>query len=156
MPRFRIIALDTGVADYVRSNHKAPRYGHPAYTAVATGHGPCRHCLRTFRAGQEERTLFTFDPFDGLEPVPLPGPVFIHAGHCPHYPEEAGYPEELRPYAVVLIAYARSQQVLAQVHAEPGTQQAAIEQLLDRPEADYIHVRDRKAGCYDFRVERLV
>ena len=28
------------------------------------------------------------------------------------------------------------------------------EELFMRPEVEYIHVRDMKAGCYDFRVER--
>src|SRR5439155_983517 len=84
---------------------------------VATGHGPCRLCLRTFRVGQEERILFTFDPFDGLEEVPLPGPIFIHAESCSRYPEEGGYPAELRPYPAVIVAYSKGQRVLAQIIA---------------------------------------
>ena len=153
--RFRVVALRDEVAQYVRSAKKGPRYGHPVYTTVAIGHGPCRQCLKTFRVGLEERTLFTLDPFDGLEEVPLPGPVFIHAETCSRYPEDGGYPEQLRPFPAVLVAYSKSQEVLAQVHAGEGMQETAIEQLLDRPDVDYIHVRDREAGCYDFRVERM-
>jgi hypothetical protein len=110
--------------------------------------------LRTFQVGQEQRTLFTFDPFGGSEEVPLPGPVFIHAMGCPRYAEEGGYPEELRKYPAVLVAYGKGQEVVAQVHAGAGTQECAIQRLLERPEIRYIHVRDREAGCYDFRVER--
>ena len=152
---FRVIALSNDIAQYVRSARKAPRYEHPAYTSVATGHGPCRLCLRTFRVGQEERILFTFDPFDGLEEVPLPGPIFIHAESCSRYPEEGGYPAELRPYPAVIVAYSKGQRVLAQINADAGTQPWAIEQLLDRDDVDYIIVRDREAGCYDFRVVRF-
>jgi hypothetical protein len=154
MAQFRVIAISTQTADYVRSTNKAPRYNHPAYTAVATGHGPCRHCLGTFAVGRDKRILFTLDPFDGLEPVPLPGPVFIHAANCERYPEDAGYPEALRSFPAVLMAYANGQQLLAQIHVADGAQEGAIVQLFDRPDVDYIHVRDREAGCYDFRVER--
>jgi hypothetical protein len=151
----RVVALSDEVGQYVRSTKKAPRYEHPAYTSVATGHGPCRLCLKTFHVGQEDRILFTFDPFDGLEEIPLPGPVFIHAENCSRYPEDGGYPEQLRPYPAVLTAYSKGQRVLAQINAGEGTQQTAVEQLLDRDDVDYIMVRDREAGCYDFRVERL-
>ncbi|MBV9737341.1 MAG: DUF1203 domain-containing protein, partial [Candidatus Eremiobacteraeota bacterium] len=66
----------------MRSLQTAPIYGHPAHIEVATGYGPCRHCLRTFNVGREQRILFTYDPFQGIEDVPLPGPVFIHAVPC--------------------------------------------------------------------------
>ena len=152
---FRVIALKEDVTQYVRKEKKAPHYEHPAYTALATGHGPCRSCLKTFRVGQEDRILFTLDPFAGLEEVPLPGPVFIHAESCCRYREEGGYPDALRAYPALLVAYAKGQRVLTQVHAAEGTQVSAIERLLDRDDVDYIIVRDREAGCYDFRVERL-
>jgi hypothetical protein len=29
-----------------------------------------------------------------------------------------------------------------------------IAELLSRPDVDYIEVRDRNAGCFDFRIER--
>jgi hypothetical protein len=152
---FRVIALKDDVAQYVRREKKAPHYEHPAYTSLAAGHGPCRLCLKTFRVGEEDRILFTLDPFAGLEEVPLPGPVFIHAEDCCRYPEDGGYPETLRPYPAVLVAYAKGQRVLTQIHAAEGLQGTAIAQLLDREDVDYIIVRDHEAGCYDFRVERL-
>ena len=155
MPKFRVVAIPTEVAKQVRCTMKAPGYEFPAYTSLATGHGPCRHCLHTFQVGQEERTLFTFDPFSGHEKVPLPGPVYVHSTECQRYPEDGGYPDELREYPTVLVAYARGQEVLAQIHVTDGSQEGAIEQLLERPDVDYIHVRDREAGCYDFRIERV-
>jgi hypothetical protein len=93
----RVIAIPTAIADAVRSTNKAPRYGHPVHTEVASGYGPCRHCLKTFSVGEDKRTLFTYDPFDGIHSVPLPGPVFIHAEDCARYPEENGYPERSPP-----------------------------------------------------------
>jgi hypothetical protein len=151
---FRVIAIPTRVAEIVRATNRAPGYGHPAHVETATGHGPCRHCLATFRIGEERRTLFTYDPFHGLEQIPLPGPIFIHTEPCNRYPENAGYPEAMKQHPAVLSAYAKGQRLVAEVQADDGSQPMAIQELLERQDVDYIHVRDKKAGCYDFRVER--
>ncbi len=154
MTALRFIAIPTAIADTVRATGKAPRYGHPVHVETATGYGPCRHCLRTFSIGEESRTLFTYDPFDGLDPVPLPGPVFIHTDDCARYPEDGGYPEVLRQYAAVLTAYGPQRRLIAEVHVHDGTQAAGAEQLLEQPGVAYVHVRDKSAGCYDLRIER--
>ena len=85
---YRFIAIPSSVADSVRATLTAPRYGHPAHVEIARGYGPCRHCLRTFRVGREERILFTWDAFEGVETLPQPGPVFIHADSCPRHAED--------------------------------------------------------------------
>jgi hypothetical protein len=95
----RVIAIPTSVAESVRRTNNAPGYGHPVHIDVASGYGPCRHCLKTFRVGEEKRTLFTYDAFQGIDSLPLPGPVFIHTEECLRYPEDAGYPEALRQYS---------------------------------------------------------
>lgn len=154
MTALRFVAIPTAVAEAVRATGKAPRYGHPVHVETATGYGPCRHCLRAFAIGEESRTLFTYDPFDGLDPVPLPGPVFIHTRDCARYPEDGGYPEVLRQYSAVLTAYGPQRRLIAEVQVDDGTQAAKAEQLLDQPDVAYVHVRDKSAGCYDFRIER--
>lgn len=151
---FRTIAIPTSIADSVRSTLLSPGYGHPAHAEVAGGYGPCRHCLRTFRVGAERRILFTLDPFAGVEALPLPGPVFIHEEGCDRYPEDGGFPGDLRPHALTLNAYARGRKLQTQEYVEDGNVEAAIERLLARPEIDYLHVRDTEAGCYDLRIER--
>jgi hypothetical protein len=55
MTALKIIAIPTQAGEFVRINQKAPRYLHPAHTEMARGYGPCRHCLRTFRTGEEQR-----------------------------------------------------------------------------------------------------
>src|ERR1700757_3827213 len=68
MPQsFRVAAIPSKVADLVRSTMRSPGYGHPAHAEVATGYGPCRHCLRDFEVGKDRRILFTYDPFHGIE-----------------------------------------------------------------------------------------
>ncbi|HMK29355.1 MAG TPA: DUF1203 domain-containing protein [Terriglobales bacterium] len=154
MKGIRVIAIPTTLAEKVRATGKAPGYGHPAHTEVATGYGPCRHCLRTFKVGEEKRTLFTYDPFHDLETMPLPGPIFIHADACIRYPEDGGYPEQMLLHSSVLAAYGKGRRLVAELQAENGGQMDAIQKLLEDPGVDYIHVRDRSAGCYDFRIER--
>src|SRR5216683_1844969 len=82
MQSIRIVAIPTEVAQEVRSTMRAPVYGFPAHKELATDVAPCRHCLRTFRVGQDYRILFTYDRFSGVESLPQPGPVYIHANTC--------------------------------------------------------------------------
>jgi hypothetical protein len=156
MSTFRVIALPTETAAQVRETGKSPRYGHPTDTRLATGYGPCRHCLRTFHIGEEKRILFTYDPFTGIETVPLPGPIFIHEHSCNRYSEQAGYPEDMKHHAAVLNGYAYGQKLVERTLVSADQDKVtAVEHMLDRPDVDYIEVRDQQAGCYDFRIERV-
>ena len=151
---FRIVAIPTKVAEFVRATLRAPGYGHPAHVEVATGYGPCRHCLRTFAVGKETRILFTYDPFHDFEPLPLPGPVFIHAEQCTRFPEAVGFPEDLCSHRLTFAAYGSSRRLLTEAYAENGEVESLIEGLFRRDDVRYLHVRDTEAGCYDFRIER--
>ncbi len=91
----RVVAIPTEIADAVRSTHKDPHYGHPAHTEIAGEGAPCRHCLQIIAAGSEKATLFTYDAFEGIESLPLPGPVYIHAEACERYPENGGFPRSV-------------------------------------------------------------
>jgi uncharacterized protein DUF1203 len=155
MLSYRIVAIPDSVADAVRRTRKSPGYGHPAHAEVATGYGPCRLCLRTFRIGTDRRLLFTYDPFHGHEPFPLPGPIFIHESECMRHPEDAGFPPDLISHRVTLNAYARGRRLVTVRHITDGTHETAIESLLSGDDVDYIHVCDTDAGCYDFMVRGL-
>ena len=148
------VALPTTIVESVRATLKSPRYGHPVHIEVATSHGPCRHCLRGFVIGRERRILFTHDPFDGIESLPLPGPVFIHAEPCMRYRESGGFPVDLRFHRLTLDAYARGRRLVDEVNVTNGEVDNALERLFAIPDTDYVHVRDMQAGCYDLRVER--
>jgi hypothetical protein len=154
MQDYRVIAIPTAVADEVRASRKAPRYGHPAFTETASGHGPCRHCLRTFDIGLDRRMLFTYDPFVEVGPMPFPGPIFIHADSCARFPEDAGYPQDMLVHAALLSGISRDQRVLVRLRIDGEGHDAAIEQMLASRDVAYIEVRDALAGCYDFRIER--
>ena len=155
MPAYRVIALAQDVADAVRATRLSPFSSHPTHAEIARGHGPCRLCLRAFTVGEDRRILFTFDPFAGLEPLPLPGPVFIHETACARHAEDAGLPEDIRPRPLTLQGYGAGRRLVVEEYLQDENVDAAIDRLLGRPDVLYLHVRDTAAGCYDFRIERV-
>ena len=154
MQEYRVVAVTDGIANAVRRTLSSPGYGHPAHTEVATGYGPCRQCLRDFVVGQDRRILFTYDAFHEIESLPLPGPVFIHETECRCYPEDGGFPTDVLSRPLTLNGYAPGRRLVAQSYVSDGKVESRIQQLLGDPDVAYIHVRDTKAGCYDFRIER--
>jgi hypothetical protein len=153
MAPYRVVAIPSDIAHAVRSTHKSPGYGHPTHVEVASGYGPCRQCLRSFAVGQERRILFTYDPFVGTESLPLPGPVFIHETPCERYTEDGEFPIDLRSHQLTFNAYGRGRRLRAQEYVSDGQVELVIERLLARSDVDYIHVRDTRAGCFDFSIE---
>jgi hypothetical protein len=153
MKAIRVVAIPTKVAESVRKSMKDPQFGFPAYTDVSKGDAPCRHCLHMISAGMRQ-TLFTYDAFDGLEKLPLPGPVYVHAEACERYPEDGGFPEVLRQSPRTLNAYGRGRRLVAQEYVQGANVDSTIERLFERADVVYIHVRSTTAGCYTFRVER--
>lgn len=153
MVAIRMVAIPTEVAESVRATMQAPTYGHPAHSEVGTDSAPCRHCLRQIAAG-ERRILFTYDRFAGLESLPLPGPVFIHADPCERYPESAVFPEELRASPRTLEAFAPGRRLLAQEYVTDGKMERVIEQFFARNDVEYVLVNSTTAGCNTFRIER--
>lgn len=154
MNSIRFVAIPTEVAEEVRGTLRAPAYGFPAHAELATDEAPCRHCLQTFRPGQDRRILFTYDRFAGIESLPQPGPVYIHENACSRYPEDSGFPEELRSSPRTLEAYARGRRLLGQEIVSDGAFELAIEKLFANRETSYVQVNSTTAGCFTFRIER--
>jgi GrpB-like predicted nucleotidyltransferase (UPF0157 family) len=153
MHNIRIVAIETEIAEQVRATRKAPVYGFPAYLEVAEDSAPCRHCLRTITP-KDRRILFTYDRFTGKESRPQPGPVYIHADGCPRYPENAGFPEELRSSPRTVEAYARGRKLKAQEYVSDGRFEPIIEKLFADRDVDYLQINSTTAGCFTFRIER--
>jgi len=80
--------------------------------------------------------------------------VYVHAEDCTQYPEDAGFPEELRGSPRTLEAYARGRRLIGQEYVADGKFEPIVEQLLERRDVDYIQVNSTSAGCYTFRIER--
>ncbi len=150
----RIVAIPTEVAEAVRTTLRAPVYGFPAHAELATDDAPCRHCLRTIVANKHRGILFTYDRFTGVESLPQPGPIYVHADACSRYLEDAGFPEELRGSPRTLEAYSRGRRLITQEYVADGKFEQAIENLFSHSEVDYLHVNSTTAGCFTFRIER--
>lgn len=153
MTRFRFTGIPTVVATTVRTTGRAPEYGHPVHREKAAGYGPCRHCLRTFTVGDEERLLFTYQPFVAPRSLPAPGPVFIHAMDCPRY-DAATVPPDFRTIPLVLEAYGTEGRLLGQIRVGDRVIEDALSEALTTPGTEYCHVRNGEAGCFMARVDR--
>ena len=154
MAGFRVLPIDAAFAETVRNTLKSPQYGHPAHVELATGYGPCRACLKQFQTGQEERILFTYNPFAGLDAYPSPGPVFIHAEPCQEFAAIGSFPEELRSLPLTLEAYGTDRWIIARERPAAGEIEQSITRLLNTSGVQYIHVQNTEAGCYMARIER--
>jgi hypothetical protein len=154
MAGFRVLPIDSKLAEAVRSTLRSPQYGHPAHVERATGYGPCRACLKQFRAGEEDRILFTFNPFQGLDEYPSPGPVFIHATSCPSYDNVQVFPDELRSLPLTLEAYGENRWIIARERPSATKIESSVGRLLQTSGVRYIHVRNTEAGCFIAQIER--
>ena len=154
MTELRFRGIPAAVATEVRETLRAPEYGHPAHRSVAQSYGPCRQCLRTFAIGEEERILFTYQPFREPASLPAPGPVFIHAETCEQY-DAPTLPPDFRGLPLVFEAYRDGGWPVAQERPGRNATDAMLEQVFERFSADYVHIRNGEAGCFMARVERL-
>lgn len=152
MTVFRYSGIPTALAAEARATLRSPQYGHPAHREPAGGYGPCRLCLRTFRIGEEDRLLFTYQPFAEPGSLPAPGPVFVHADGCERY-DETEFPADLRAIPTVVEGYTRGGRLVAQEWVNGEGPEAVIRRVLEGTTADYAHLRNAEAGCFVARVE---
>ena len=152
MSQFRCQGIDEALAAEVRSSMRSPQYGHPAHRELAQGRGPCRLCLRTFAVGEDERILFTYQPFDDPGSLPAPGPVFIHARECARY-DAPELPPDFRALPLVFESYRMGGEWLARERVGARDPDEVLAALL-RSGADYVHIRNGEAGCFMAAVRR--
>jgi hypothetical protein len=155
MNTYRVVPLPTEISEQVRAKLESPQYGHPAHVEIARGYGPCRACLQTFRQGEEQRILFTFNPFEGSGGLPAPGPIFIHRDPCRPY-EDSAFPRALKELPLFLEGFGRGAWKVRREGVENADVEGAIERLFAYPDIEYIHVRNAEAGCFIARVERAL
>ncbi len=155
MNSFKVVAIPTEVAEYVRTNGKSPVYGFPAQKEIAAGRAPCRHCLKLIRMQEEELLLFTYDPFQEVGARPLPGPVYLHSNQCRRYSQDRIFPSVYKSRKITFAAYGAGRNLLKEILLTDGEEEAAANELFAIPDVDYIHVNSTDAGCYLFRLERV-
>jgi len=151
MNEYRVVALCEQTVDEVRKSLRAPGYGHPAHVEMATGYGPCRLCLDSFRTGEEERVLFTYNPFPKPE-MPCPGPIFVRKASCSRY-EGSGFPPGLIGLPLTLEGYDDGGLAVLRVNVTCDPD-GAVEEVLSSPQVAHAHIRNTEAGCFIARIER--
>jgi hypothetical protein len=149
----RILPIDAAIADQVRRELRSPQYGHPATVERAKGYGPCRQCLRTFRTGEEDRILFTYNPVPADAGLPDPGPVFIHQDPCTPF-EGGPLAHDLGAVPLFVEGYGEQSWIVRRARVERGDVEAAAARMLADPAIDYVQLRNAEAGCFIARIER--
>jgi hypothetical protein len=154
MIAYQIQALPEAIADAARTTQSSPQYGHPAHAELAKGYGPCRSCLRRFRTGEENRLLFTYNPFDGLDPYPAPGPIFIHEDRCDRYQDNV-FPPELRELPLMFEGYGAARELVTMERGTGDDIDQVISRILSISDVHYIHVHNAEAGCFIAQITRM-
>lgn len=148
---YRVLPVSSKIADDVRQTMISPFGGLPAFSSVATGYGPCRSCLKTFRQGQEDRIYITFNPFDGHSDLPLPGPVFIHSEPCAEYDVDA-FPEAILSIPMIFEGFGENSRLVISEPADVEKLDEQIERILAMTDVRSIHIRNAEAGCFIARI----
>src|SRR6185369_1880658 len=151
---YKVIPISNEICNEVRETLISPQYKHPASVSIATGYGPCRSCLKTFNEGKEERILFTYNSFEGLSDLPLPGPVFIHEHECRNY-DKVVFPRDLSPLPVLLEGFGDSSELIVREPLDTDQPDAQIERIFSREDIRYINIRNAEAGCFVARIDRM-
>lgn len=151
---YKIVPIQAEIAQSARENLKSPQYGHPASVDVASGYGPCRQCLKTFVKGEEERILFTYNAFENLSNLPLPGPIFIHKEECQPFSEDK-FPPDLIDLPLLFEGYAEESELVKREMLKTGDIENQIRGIFELSEVKYINIRNSEAGCFVARIERL-
>jgi hypothetical protein len=151
---YKIVPIRSEIARSVRERMKSPQYGHPAFADVAKGYGPCRVCLKTFVKGAEERILFTYNAFENLSNLPLPGPVYIHKDECRAF-DEQGFPPDLIDLPLLFESYGAESKLVKRETVRRENIENQIAETFALPEVNYINIRNSEAGCFVARIERL-
>ena len=150
---YRVVPISSNVANNVRETMISPHGKLPAFSDVATGYGPCRSCLRTFKQGEEERIYITYDPFAGVSGLPLPGPVFIHTRDCQEYSEDS-CPTHLLSIPMIFEGFGKNSQLLTSEPLEAERLDEQIDSVLNTAGVEFIHLRNAEAGCFIAKIER--
>lgn len=131
-------------------------YGMKPERRISDGDGvPCRHCLANVAAG-EGYLILAYRPFPALQPYAETGPIFLHAEACPRATEAGELPELFtRTKDYILRGYSADDRIVYGTGAVTPTPEIPdrAEQLLQRPDVAYVHMRSAKNNCYQCRIE---
>ena len=151
---YRVVAIPDEISSEVRRTLTSPQYKSlAANVSVANGYGPCRSCLQVFDQGNDRRIYLTYNSFDGLSPLPDPGPIFIHENECSRF-ESDGFPPDILDLPVYLEAFGVDSHLIERVKMEKDRVDAQLARLFEDQQVGFVNLRNAEAGCFIARVER--
>jgi hypothetical protein len=158
MKNFKIVPLSKEYASRIRTTRKDD-FGHTVIEQIATGPGPCRVSLKSFKRGEDMRLLLSHSPFSLDNAFNQPGPVFIHADEVEEYSDVYRFPPEIKAdkehFHLTLIGYSADQQMVYTKLAGDNDVDELIVRIFDKhPEIEYLHTRSAEASCYICKIER--
>ena len=151
---YKVIPMPQELVEKARETRMSPQYNNlPAFSAIATGYGPCRSCLKTFKEGEEERLYIAYNPFEGLSDLPLPGHIYIHTEHCEEFRGQE-FPNDLLDLPLLFEGYADDSYMIRRERVSKVDHERQIETMLADPLIRFVNIRNAEAGCFIARIDR--
>lgn len=159
MKQFKIVPLSKKYAAQIR-NTRTDTFGHKVIEQTATGLGPCRVSLKSFKRGVDKRLLLSHSPFAVDNAFNQPGPIFIQADEVEEYADIYTFPPEIKNdkehFHSTLIGYDKNQMMVYTKMVGDRDVDEMITGIFNRhPEVEYMHARSAEACCYICRIERV-
>lgn len=131
--------------------------GQPVKRVRASGGEPCRDVLRRAREG-EELILASFSPFEKQGPYKEYGPVFVLAQESSEAVSrdalQAGSESDYLRGRFAIRAYSSNEEIVDAALVEAADAQRVVEELFDREDTAFLHVRFPTYGCFACRLDR--
>jgi hypothetical protein len=151
-PLFKIMPLETKIADSARRNAASGTAGSAVITADSPNAFPCRHCLRFAEPG-ERVVLFTHTAIPESSSYCESGPIFVHLEQCERYAATDEYPAQLRN-GRAMRAYNSEFEMIDASIVDPATPESVIAKMFENPKTAFVDARSVTRGCFTFRVVR--
>jgi Protein of unknown function (DUF1203) len=155
-PLFRALPTDVARA-YQSGGPDAYGRAPERKTADPTSSAPCRHCLTLVHPG-EGYLVLAHRPFSAAQPYAETGPIFLHERACDRHPDCGDPPRLLlRARQLIARAYSADERIIYGIGGviAPDRLAETAADLLERPEAAFVHVRFAATNCFACRIDRF-
>lgn len=146
LPKDHVDAIRFGEPD---SNGQVPE------RMIASADLPCRACLGLIKGG-DSALLISYRPFRHLQPYAETGPIFIHAEDCGSHDSAQVPPPMLNSSDYIVRGYDAGDRIVYGTGAVTPTAEivSRAQELLERPDVAYVHVRSARNNCFQCRIDR--
>lgn len=131
-------------------------HGQTPQIAVSDGDGlPCRHCMQMIEKGAAY-LIVSHKPFSTTQPYAEQGPIFLHAEFCAAYKDDGNLPSVFDSPTFIIRGYDASERIISGTGSvvERRSVVSKSQQLLDNPQARFVHIRSASNNCWLGLIER--